>query len=113
MSIVNSNGDKRDITREEYFERTYLVEYERETKRAHRVHGPINARKLGKKAYRKRRKLSAAANSISAGNPGLPLLRGGLAQRASLQPKLATSPLLPVTGRGGEGRGLNRPATRE
>lgn len=33
-------------------------------------------RKLGKKAYRKRRKLSAVANSISAGNPGLPLLRG-------------------------------------
>ncbi|EFN63094.1 hypothetical protein EAG_10076 [Camponotus floridanus] len=28
-------------------------------------HGPINARKLGKKAYRKRRKLSAGANSIS------------------------------------------------
>lgn len=36
----------------------------------------LTRRKLGKKAYRKRRKLSAAANSISAGNPGLPLLKG-------------------------------------
>lgn len=31
---------------------------------------PLTPRKWGKKAYRKRRKLSAAANSISAGNPG-------------------------------------------
>lgn len=40
-----------------------------------RTVAPVNARKLSKKAYRKRRKLSAAANSISTGNPGLPLLR--------------------------------------
>lgn len=56
---------------------------------AHPVYGPINARKLDKKAYRKRRKLSAAANSISTDNPGLPLLRD-VSHRAFLQPSSHT-----------------------
>lgn len=84
-----------------------------EDKSAHSVYehtnGPINARKLGKKAYRKRRKLSTAANSISAGNPELPLLRGD-SQRAFLR--------TPHDGcrcrcRCRWCRGLNRPAARE
>lgn len=66
-----------------------------------------HARKLGKKAYRKRRKLSAAANSISAGNPGLPLLRGVLSQRVFLQASTRTSLYRCRT------EGLNRPAARE
>lgn len=48
----------------------------KENKSIHPVHGVIPlTRKLDKKAYRKRRKLSATANSISAGNPELPLSR--------------------------------------
>lgn len=47
----------------------------RENKLIHPVYAVLLMRKLGKKAYRKRRNLSAVANSIFAGNPELPFSR--------------------------------------